>query len=380
MRRRRPSRRFLISSSRFCLLCVAQPSLFAASSDDDFRKLTQTFIEDDLRTYPEMATEEGDHRYDNRLTDMSRAAIEAASRRPKNGSIEFEASSPEHLAAADEADREWLDRAARRPPARRRSNSAPTSARPDEYLPIGALHSLIKRNFAPLEVRMRSATARETAALHNLAVARVNLKPARTAKVTVDIVLSQMPGMIEFPPEGSPEAFASIPDGPAKTAFLKANAKLVAAVQDYAQMVEERFHAACDRQLCDRRRRLQAHARRPGDGRHPARRSLNVGEDEMVRLQADFDEDRASASIRITIPPKSPRRSIASIRPPSNSFRPSLRASRSCASMWSRIISRRFPPRCRRWCARLRPRCARRPSPRWTRRGHSRNPPRRTFT
>ena len=40
---------------------------------------------------------------------------------------------------------------------------------------------------------MRAATARETAALTNLAVARDNLKPERTPKVTVDIMLAEMP-------------------------------------------------------------------------------------------------------------------------------------------------------------------------------------------
>ena len=135
---------------------------------------------------------------------------------------------------------------------------------------------------------MAAVTARETAALHNLAVARVNLKPQRTAKVTVDIVLDDMPGMVAFLQQDVPSAFAPIPSGPAKTAFLKANAKLVAAVRDYTQWLKNDFapHATGDYAI----------------GREAFRRMLadqemvdtslvdleGVGEEELVRLQAEF--------------------------------------------------------------------------------------------
>jgi uncharacterized protein (DUF885 family) len=282
-------RRSLISIIAASLLGVSSIVASAAPADDEFRKLTLEFIANDLRTYPEMATEEGDHRYDNQLTDLSRALIESRIRATKKWKHEFEALPPDHLATANEADREWLiaqldgrlldDEQIR---AYERS--------PGEYLPIGALHSLIKRNFAPLEVRMRSATAREAAALHNLAVARVNLKPARTAKVTVDIVLLQMPGVVGFLQKDLPEAFASIPAGPAKTAFLKANAKLVAAVQDYAKWLKHDFlpHATGDYAIgADAYKRMLADQEMVDI---PLADLESVGEDELLRLQADFQK------------------------------------------------------------------------------------------
>ena len=198
MLRRHWLRAFLISIAAALLLFRASTVVApAATGNDAFGKLTREFIEADLRTYPEFATEEGDHRYDNRLTDMSRAAIESRIRATKEWKHRFEALGSDHLAAANEADREWLvalldGRLLDDEQIRSYERS------PGEYLPTEALHVLVKRNFAPVETRMRSATTRETAALHNLAEARVNLKPARTAKVTVDITLSQMPGMISF--------------------------------------------------------------------------------------------------------------------------------------------------------------------------------------
>jgi uncharacterized protein (DUF885 family) len=283
----RGSLRFPGSIVLVVLLCASSRCALASSRDDDFRKLTQKFISDDLRTYPEFATDQGDHRYDQRLTDMSRDSIERRIRATKEWKQQFEVFAQTHLAPANEADREWLiaqldGRLLDDEELRSWERS------PDAYLPVDTLDSLIKRNFAPLEVRMRSVTARATAALHNLAVARANLKPARTAKVTVDIFLSQIPGVIDFLQKDLVEAFASIPVGREKTAFLKANAKLIAAVQDYAKWLKNDFgpHATGDYAIG-----AAAYQRMLADQEMvdtPLADLQNVGEDELTRLQAEF--------------------------------------------------------------------------------------------
>jgi uncharacterized protein (DUF885 family) len=259
----------------------------ATSADDDFRELTQRFIQADLRTYPEFATDEGDHRYDNRLADMSRAAIEERIAATKKWKHQFEALARAHLSTDNEADREWLiaqldGRLLDDQELRGYERS------PDDYLPVDALHALIKRNFAPLEVRMHSVTARETAALQNLAVARVNLKPGRTAKVTVEIALSEMPGVIDFAQKDLLEAFAAIPNRPDKKAFLNANAKLVAAMQGYATWLKNDFlpHATGSYAIG-----AHAYQRMLADQEMvdiPLADLESVGVDELNRLQAEF--------------------------------------------------------------------------------------------
>ncbi|HLX38793.1 MAG TPA: DUF885 domain-containing protein, partial [Candidatus Binataceae bacterium] len=159
---------------------------------------------------------------------------------------------------------------------------------PDEYLSVGALHSLIKRNFAPLEVRMRSAIAREKAALHNLAMARVNLKPDRTASVTIDIMLSEMPGVISFLKTDLPQAFAPVPDGAPKKSFLDANAKLIAATEAYTKWLKDDFrpHATGSYAIG-----AAAYQRMLADDEMvdiPLDDLINAGQDELTRLQADF--------------------------------------------------------------------------------------------
>ena len=289
MRPTRSLRRVLLSITAAALLFGSSIVALAAPGDADFRKLTQSFIDDDLRTYPEFATAEGDHRCDDRLTGLSRAAIQKRIRATKRWKHEFEATRPATLDPANEADREWL--------------IAQLSGRlfddeefrsyersPAVYMPIGALHSLINRNFAPLEIRMRSATAREIAALHNLTVARVNLKPDRTPKVAVDILLSEMPAMIGFLKKDLPEAFDSLPSGPQKAAFRKANAVLVGAVEDYAIWLKNDLlpHATGNFAIgADAYRRMLADQEMVDI---PLADLVAVGEDELTRLQADYQK------------------------------------------------------------------------------------------
>src|SRR6266699_6314188 len=54
-------------------LFVALPimKIHATPQDDDFQKIAHDYIEGELQTNPEEATELGDHRFDGRLTDYS---------------------------------------------------------------------------------------------------------------------------------------------------------------------------------------------------------------------------------------------------------------------------------------------------------------------
>jgi uncharacterized protein (DUF885 family) len=58
------------------VLCGLLPlsSASATPADEQFEKLAKDYIEARLRTYPEDATELGDHRYDDKLTDYSKEA------------------------------------------------------------------------------------------------------------------------------------------------------------------------------------------------------------------------------------------------------------------------------------------------------------------
>ncbi|MFL6530995.1 MAG: hypothetical protein ACJ8KX_11035, partial [Chthoniobacterales bacterium] len=48
---------------------------FATPKDEQFEKIAKDYIEELLATHPEYATELGDHRFDDKLTDYSNDAV-----------------------------------------------------------------------------------------------------------------------------------------------------------------------------------------------------------------------------------------------------------------------------------------------------------------
>ena len=220
-------------------ISIAGPTIADTESATNraFRAQVTQFVEAELQLYPERATALGDHRFDNRVDDVSAQGIDAVIHHAKKWIASFGADDGRNLSPPNEADREWLIshldgellwtqqiRSYQRDP--------------ETYLPTSSVNALIKREFAPAEIRMRSVTAREVGALKNLDAARANLQPSLTPKVYVDIALQQMPATIGFFNNDVPLAFAKVADGPDKQAFAKANANLIAAIQDYAQWLK----------------------------------------------------------------------------------------------------------------------------------------------
>jgi uncharacterized protein (DUF885 family) len=209
-----------------------------ARGDGAFRKTVAAFIDSEMRIFPERATAEGDHRFDARVDDLSAAGIAAVVRHASKWKLTFQNIAPKSLSANNEADREWLvARCDGELLWRREVRSYQRD--PGMYLPTSAIFGLIQRDFAPAADRMKSVTAREQAALNNLAAARVNLVAGRTPPVAIDITLQQMPATISFFKNDLPKAFAAVPEGPAKAAFVKANAAEIAAIDSYRDWLRD---------------------------------------------------------------------------------------------------------------------------------------------
>jgi uncharacterized protein (DUF885 family) len=221
------------------IISIAAPATAETGSAPNraFRAQVTQFVQAEMQLYPERATRLGDHRFDDRVDDMSAHGIDAVIGHAKKWIALFGADDARYLSRANEADREWL--IAHADSELLWTEQVRSYQRdPETYLPTSAVNGLIKREFAPAEARMRSVTAREIAALKNLEAARSNLQPSLTPKVFVDIALQEMPATIGFFNNDVPLAFAKVADGPDKQAFAKANANLVVAIQDYAQWLK----------------------------------------------------------------------------------------------------------------------------------------------
>src|SRR5215469_4950988 len=252
-----------------------------------FQHTVNQFIEAELKLYPERATALGDHRFDGRVDDHSAAGIARIVSHANQWAKIFRAFDANSLSPNSEADREWL--LANIDGELLWTERVRLYERdPGMYLPTAAVYELIKRNFAPARIRMRSVTAREKAALANLRAARVNLKPEHVPQVAIDIELEQMPATLTFFRASLPEAFDKVPDGPDKKAFRAANTQVISAIDDYETWLRTalRPHARGSYAIgADAYRRMLADE----DMVDTSLDKLEaIGETEMQRLQEQF--------------------------------------------------------------------------------------------
>jgi uncharacterized protein (DUF885 family) len=307
------------------LASVLVPAHADASSaaDRTFRAQVGQFVQAELQLYPERATHLGDHRFDNRVDDLSARGIDKVIRNAKKWTALFGADDAKSLSPANEADREWL--IAHTDGELLWTEQIRSYQRdPEIYLPTSSINALIKREFAPAEARMRSVTAREVAALKNLAAARTNLKPAMVPKVYIDIMLQQTPATIAFFKSDVPLAFAKVADGADKHAFAEANANLIAAIQSYADWLKNDLKpkASGDYAIgADAYRRMLNDADMVDI---PLNRLEQVGVKELARLQDDFK--KTAAQIDPKRSPAEVMESLSSVYPAADQVLPTVAA------------------------------------------------------
>jgi uncharacterized protein (DUF885 family) len=307
------------------LASVLVPAHADASSaaDRTFRAQVGQFVQAELQLYPERATHLGDHRFDNRVDDLSARGIDKVIRNAKKWTALFGADDAKSLSPANEADREWL--IAHTDGELLWTEQIRSYQRdPEIYLPTSSINALIKREFAPAEARMRSVTAREVAALKNLAAARTNLKPAMVPKVYIDIMLQQTPATIAFFKSDVPLAFAKVADGADKHAFAEANANLIAAIQSYADWLKNDLKpkASGDYAIgADAYRRMLNDADMVDI---PLNRLEQVGVKELARLQDDFK--KTAAQIDPKRSPAEVMESLSSVHPAADQVLPTVAA------------------------------------------------------
>jgi uncharacterized protein (DUF885 family) len=252
-----------------------------------FQHAVNQFIEAELKLYPERATALGDHRFDALVDNDSTTGIAQIVSHADRWAKVFRAFDANSLSPHDEADREWLLANIDGEllwTERLRSYERD----PGMYLPTAAVNELIKRNFAPARMRMRSVTAWEKAALANLRAARANLIPERVPQVAIDIVLQQMPATLAFFRGSLPAAFDKVPDRQDKEAFGATNAQMIAAIGDYGKWLSStlRPHARGGYAIGgDNYRRMLADEDMVDT---PLDKLEEIGEKEMRRLQEQF--------------------------------------------------------------------------------------------
>ncbi len=144
------------------------------AENERFQHLAEAALDEALAMHPDMATELGDHRFDDRLPDARPEALEEERRTIEGRLRELEALDLEALLPEHRVDAEVLGAALRR---RRYELEV---LREHDWNPLvgnpaGAVYTLLARDFAPLAERLRSLVGRLAAVPESLEVARRTL-------------------------------------------------------------------------------------------------------------------------------------------------------------------------------------------------------------
>ena len=283
---------------------VARP----VAGDAAYATLAGEILADLYRRNPTYATDLGLHEFDGQLEDYSSAALReelAAIARFSDALVRVD---PGSLSPQNRLDREfllhWLE-------SRRLDlDGIRRWARdPDVYSSgiTNSAYALIKRDYAPAAVRLRSLVARERAMPEVLAAARRNL--ADVPRIYAEIAIEQLDGNQEFFRKAVVDAFATVEDRGLQAEFKQANDAVIAALGAYKAWLQSdllpRAHGdfAIGADLYRRKLVADEMIDTPLDA------LLQIAEDDLRRNQAAF-----TATARLIDPARSPREVLEALQ------------------------------------------------------------------
>jgi uncharacterized protein (DUF885 family) len=185
-----------------------------------FHALAEDAVNDLLKLEPERATDLGDHRYDDQLTDLSESGLALAVAHFADHRDELDSLDADELEPADAVDAEilraGLDRRVFAIEQLREHTWNPLL-----WLPGDALYLLLSRDTLPLEDRLRALGGRLRAVPERLATARSTLE--NMPRVHVETALTQISGLLgmvrdQIPPLAGTAARTFLSVEPMRTA------------------------------------------------------------------------------------------------------------------------------------------------------------------
>jgi uncharacterized protein (DUF885 family) len=222
--------------SGFTILIALMISLVMAHTINakprTFHELVDAYFEDYFKANPSQATSVGLHQYDHQLEDFSLAAHQRNRGKLLGYLKQFQAVNPRTLSQNDRDDREIMI-ASIQSSLLEEDRVQMWRKNPDAYSGgiTGSIFSIIKRNFAPADERLRSVIEREKQILRALSQAREVLR--NPPKIYTDIAIEQLPGNIDFFNTTVPETFKDVNNAALLAEFKRSNDGAIAALKDY---------------------------------------------------------------------------------------------------------------------------------------------------
>ena len=210
---------------------------FAAETEDgEYEAVAEEYIKGYLGAHPLEGTALGLHEYDGKITDYSRLALDAELSRLRRFDDRLSKFDPGKLSPRQSVDLRILQAAVKKDLFAMQEMSV-FERNPMVYARAADVNVYIKRNFAPLEDRVRSLVAIESQIPNILIAGRTNLNDV-VPKPYVELAIQIARGSADFLKKDLVAAIGSLKDEQLRGAFHEANRKAANALNDYAAWLE----------------------------------------------------------------------------------------------------------------------------------------------
>jgi uncharacterized protein (DUF885 family) len=208
----------------------------AETEDGEYEAVAEEYIKGYLGAHPLEGTALGLHEYDGKITDYSRLALDAELSRLRRFDDRLSKFDPSKLSARQSIDLRILQATVKKE-LFEMQDMAVFERNPMVYARAADVNVYIKRNFAPLEDRVRSLVAIESQIPNILIAARTNLNDV-VPKPYVELAIQIARGSADFLKKDLVAAIGNLKDEQLRVAFHEANRKAANALNDYAAWLE----------------------------------------------------------------------------------------------------------------------------------------------
>jgi len=217
-------------------LCFSSGGFAAQTEDAEYESVAEEYIKTYLAAHPLQGTALGLHEYDGKITDYSRLALDAELNRLQRFDDRLSKFDPSKLSSRQSIDLRILQTAVKRDLFEIQEMSI-FERNPMVYARAADVNVYIKRNFAPLEDRVRSLVAIESQIPNILIAARTNLNE-KLPKPFVELAIQIARGSADFLKKDLVAAVTGLKDEQLRSAFQEANRKAANSLNDYAAWLE----------------------------------------------------------------------------------------------------------------------------------------------
>src|SRR5262245_324874 len=211
-------------------------SFAAETGDPEYEAVAEEYIKGYLAAHPLEGTALGLHEYDGKITDYSRLALDAEVNRLQRFDDRLSKFDPTKLSPRQSIDLRIL-RAAVKKDLFEMQEMSVFERNPMVYARAADVNVYIKRNFAPLEDRVRSLVAIESQIPNILIAAKTNLNDV-LPKPYVELAIQIARGSADFLKKDLVAAVGNLKDQQLRVAFHEANRKAANALNDYAAWLQ----------------------------------------------------------------------------------------------------------------------------------------------